>query len=74
MLDYFEVSVHHNDKHLFSTGTRSITSTPQLEVILRLFRKKFPSFEGYEVTHMHWQCADGLTPCAESRCRLPIPL
>lgn len=66
MLDYYEISVHQNGRHLFSTSTNSLQNRTDLETALRIFRKKFPSFEGYTVEYTHWECKEGLAPCRGS--------
>lgn len=71
MIDFYEMSVHKDGRHLFSTSAHSITNTQELEKNLRLFRKKFPSFEGYVVTHTHWHSPN--LPAGFYRgCSLPI--
>lgn len=71
MLDFYEVSVHKDGRHLFSTSTKSVTTSVELENALRLFRKKFPSFEGYIVDHVHWKVDDG-APSANNNRLTPV--
>jgi hypothetical protein len=74
VLDYYELSVHKHSIHIFSTSSRSITSSEQLAVVSRLLNKKFPSFEGYTIFATHWQCPKNTAPCEEGKCSRLIPL
>lgn len=44
---YYEINVVKDGVHFFATHERSITSSQQLRVVLKVFMDKFPTEEGY---------------------------
>lgn len=47
---YYEINVSLNGRHFFATAERSITNKWKLEEIYKVFKKKFPKEEGYDIT------------------------
>lgn len=47
---YYEINVALNGKHFFATDKRSITNYNKLKEVYKVFKKKFPSEEGYDMT------------------------
>ena len=54
-MDYYEINVALNGKHLFATAERSITSKSQMEEMYKLFEQKFPKSEGYTLNVTLWE-------------------
>lgn len=58
---YYEINVAKLNKktgryeHFFATSEESITNAFKLEDALRVFVKKFPKEEGYQICATHWQ-------------------
>lgn len=53
-MDYYEINVSLNGKHLFATAERSITNKSQMEEVYKLFEQKFPKSEGYILDVTLW--------------------
>ena len=47
---YYEINVSQNGHHLFATHKRSIEGQAKADMLLKLFREKFPKEDGYKVT------------------------
>jgi hypothetical protein len=47
---HYEINVVFHSRHLFATHPRSITTRSDLEKVEQIFRKKFPSDEGFEIS------------------------
>ena len=56
MQSYYELNVAKDGKHLFATAERSAVNFSKAEELVRLFRKKFPNSEGYEISVTYWKC------------------
>ena len=54
-MDYYEINVSLNGKHLFATAERSITSKQKMEEMYKLFEQKFPKSEGYTLDVTLWE-------------------
>ena len=60
-LMYYEINVaKFNEKtgrydHFFATDERSITNMFKLEEVVKVFKKKFPEEEGYNLTCTNWE-------------------
>lgn len=54
-MDYYEINVSLNGKHLFATAERSITSKQKMEEMYKLFEQKFPKSEGYTLNVTLWE-------------------
>jgi len=46
---YYEINVSKNGKHFFATHERSLTNLIKTSAALEVFRKVFPSEEGYDL-------------------------
>ena len=46
---YYEINVTYKNRHFFATAPRSIKDDKTLEIILELFKTKFPKKEGYDL-------------------------
>jgi len=55
MQNYYEVNVTLNGRHLFATSPRSVQTEEELEKVSEIFKEKFPSEEGFEVTVQYWR-------------------
>lgn len=47
---WYEINVSLNGRHLFATHERSITDHFTLKTVYKIFKEKFPSSEGYNIT------------------------
>lgn len=57
MQSYYEINVSHNGFHLFATAERSIHTKARAEEVYNIFKEKFPSSEGYQITVTFWSAA-----------------
>lgn len=54
-MDYYEINVALNGKHLFATAERSIRDRNKMEEMYKLFEQKFPKSEGYTLDVTLWE-------------------
>ena len=54
-MDYYEINVSLNGKHLFATAERSITNKQKMEEMYKLFEQKFPKSKGYTLDVTLWE-------------------
>ena len=52
---YYEINVAFKGRHFFATADRSITDRKTAEDTYRIFQKKFPASEGYEISVRRWE-------------------
>jgi hypothetical protein len=55
MQDYYRINVAKNGKYLFATEQGRLTSRSQAEEVIKLFKEKFTTEEGYKVTCIRWE-------------------
>ncbi len=56
MESYYEINVSLNGRHLFATAPRSARTEEDVNKIMKIFIKKFPKEEGFEISIEHWKC------------------
>jgi hypothetical protein len=56
MESYYEINVSLNGEHHFATAPRSIKTADVCKARMRMFKKRFPESEGFEITATHWEC------------------
>lgn len=56
MQSYYRINVAKNGKYLFATEQGRLTSKFEADEVIKLFKEKFTTEEGYSVTCTRWEC------------------